>query len=137
MSNVSSKLTLAQARIECKALHFSITKRDGEYRVAPLDVPFTEREAKAYYTNDIHDAVGTARLERERVNRGLSRFPMAATTARGAFAEHASYIEAQLDLLRLQFDNLMTKNINWNHVGTIEHVRNELSKLSLETVVGL
>jgi hypothetical protein len=44
-------------------LGFSLNRRDGEYRLAPVNGTPVEKEAKAHYTNDLEDALGTARHE--------------------------------------------------------------------------
>lgn len=53
-------MTLQDAKLAVRGLGFSLTKRDGEYRLAPYAGSPAEREAKAYYTNDLDDAIGTA-----------------------------------------------------------------------------
>lgn len=59
------KLTIAIARAECRALGCSLRKRDGEFRVAYLTGSLEQREARAYYTNDLVDAVDTAKAMEE------------------------------------------------------------------------
>jgi hypothetical protein len=52
------RLTLAEAKAQVRTLGFSLKSREGEYVLTP----WGEREgAKSYYTNDLKDAVGTAR----------------------------------------------------------------------------
>lgn len=71
-------MTLQDAKRIVRDLGFSLTRKDGEYRLAPLPLkgavgPYAgtpaegrrplspaEREAKAYYTPDMDDALGTA-----------------------------------------------------------------------------
>lgn len=54
------RVTFKTAQAMCRALGCSIRKRDGEYRVAYLHGTLEEREARAYYTNDLRDACDTA-----------------------------------------------------------------------------
>lgn len=60
MANI--KLTLQIAKEALRAADMIITKNDGEYRV---NFPHG-REATAYYTNDLQDAVGTGYDMRKR-----------------------------------------------------------------------
>lgn len=56
-------LTFNEARATIRALGYSITRREGaEYRVNCIG----GSESSAYYTTDLDDAVGTARLEHQR-----------------------------------------------------------------------
>lgn len=55
-------MTRAQAREALRPLGWTLRKEGSEYRVAPVG----GSEDAAYYTNDLEDAVGTARLETER-----------------------------------------------------------------------
>jgi hypothetical protein len=61
-----SKITLATAKKAVRALGFSLTKTDGEYRLAPTEGTPARKEAQAHYTNDIEDALGTALVEFKR-----------------------------------------------------------------------
>lgn len=56
--------TLKQAQAVVRALGMTLRKVDGEYQV-------TVAPRQVYYTDDIDDAVGTARLEYERMSDGL------------------------------------------------------------------
>ena len=58
--------TLVSAQPMANGRGFSLPRRDGEYRLAPLDGSPAEQEAQAYYTADIDDAVRTARAEYQR-----------------------------------------------------------------------
>jgi hypothetical protein len=51
------RITLKQAKSELKAIGFTITKRNNEYRINHT----SGTEATAYYTDDIEDAIATAR----------------------------------------------------------------------------
>ena len=54
-------MTIKQAKEELKALDMTLRKRDGEYRVN-----FREgNEDSSYYTDDINDAVATAKHMRK------------------------------------------------------------------------
>jgi hypothetical protein len=55
-------MTLAEAKALVRPLGFTLTRRDAEYRLAPVDGTPASREAAAYYTNDIEDAIGTAQF---------------------------------------------------------------------------
>jgi hypothetical protein len=57
-SIMSKPLTFSVARAACRALGFSLTANAAEYRLA---IPGRDQEASAYYTNDLSDALGTAR----------------------------------------------------------------------------
>lgn len=59
-------MTQAQAKLTLRALGFTMSRRDGEFRIAPMDGTPAQKEARAYYTDDLSDAVGTARQERAR-----------------------------------------------------------------------
>ena len=61
--NSTTKTTFAKAMQQCRLLGFSLTQRDGEYRVAPRDATREVAECRAYYTTDLDDAVDTARYE--------------------------------------------------------------------------
>lgn len=56
-------MTQAQAKALLRSLGFSMSRRDGEYRIAPMDGTPAQKEARAYYTDDMDDAIGTARAE--------------------------------------------------------------------------
>lgn len=78
-------MTLKEATDKCRKLGFWLTKNEGEYRVAPnlnmagIVLDFNEKkehtreelikkaEAIAYYTDDIEDAVDTAKLMCEQI----------------------------------------------------------------------
>lgn len=55
-------MTISEAKAKCRALGFSLRKKDGEYRLNLVG----GTEATAYYTNDLDDAVGTATMENAR-----------------------------------------------------------------------
>lgn len=65
--NKSTDITLTNARAELKALGYTISHRDGEYRVAPTvrcdarGITAKVAEDRAYYTNDLEDALNTGR----------------------------------------------------------------------------
>lgn len=67
VNNLTEKLTVKTAKVYLKAIGYSINKRpySEEYRVAPTDASLSPKvkEDRAYYTNDLHDAYGTARHE--------------------------------------------------------------------------
>ena len=50
-----ARVTLAEARVTLRDAGVALSKRDGEYRVNFLG----GREASAYYTNDLVDAIRT------------------------------------------------------------------------------
>lgn len=52
-------MTLATAKKECAALGFTLVKADGEYCVKPRGA--RSDDPRSYFTDDIGDAVGTAR----------------------------------------------------------------------------
>jgi hypothetical protein len=54
-------MNLLEAKRELRACGMTIRRRDGEYRVNFVG----DCEALAYYTNDIEDAVATAKLMAE------------------------------------------------------------------------
>jgi hypothetical protein len=58
--------TLAKAKAWAKASGFSLTYRDGEYRLAPKGLTPAEAEAKAYYTTSLFDALDTAKAQAPR-----------------------------------------------------------------------
>jgi hypothetical protein len=68
-------VSFAEAKATVRALGFSLTKRDGEYRLAPLSVAPPERENFACYTDDLDDAIGTARAEAARVAKVIAERP--------------------------------------------------------------
>lgn len=59
-------MNLKEAIKALSALGLSLRKRDGEYRVAPMGVSPEEAERKAYYTDDLKDAVDTGRAMKSR-----------------------------------------------------------------------
>lgn len=66
------RTTLAEARVAVRALGFTLSSRDGEYRLAPLSGTPMQKEDRAHYTNDIDDAIGTAQQEARRRNVALN-----------------------------------------------------------------
>lgn len=62
-------MTQKQAKMILRALGFTMSARDGEFRIAPMDGTPAQKEARAHYTDDLDDAVGTARLEAARAMR--------------------------------------------------------------------
>jgi hypothetical protein len=65
-------MNLSQARKEIKALGLRITRTDfDEYRVAE----FPDREASAYYTPDLDDALDTARAMAAHLKAKAARAP--------------------------------------------------------------
>jgi hypothetical protein len=63
---MSASRALATAKRAVHALGFTLSVRNGEYRLAPLVGTPAEQEAQAHYTNDLLDAIGTAKLEYQR-----------------------------------------------------------------------
>ena len=53
-------MTLQDAKRITRDLGFSLTRRDGEYHLAPYAGTPDQQEAQAYYTPDIDDALSTA-----------------------------------------------------------------------------
>lgn len=53
-------MTLQDAKRIVRGLGFSLTRKEGEYRLAPYAGTHADREAKAYYTPDMADALDTA-----------------------------------------------------------------------------
>jgi hypothetical protein len=66
------RTTLADARAAVRALGFTLSRRDGEYRLAPQAGRPSVKEAQAHYTDDIDDAIGTAQQEARRRNVALN-----------------------------------------------------------------
>jgi hypothetical protein len=64
-----SRSAFRAAVAEAMALGFKLSLRDGEYRLAPAIGNRAKAERRAYYTDDIDDALGTARLEAMRFAR--------------------------------------------------------------------
>lgn len=56
-------MTLKNAKAMLRALGYTLSHRDGEFRVAPMDGTPDSREARAYYTDDLDDAIATVRCE--------------------------------------------------------------------------
>ena len=56
--------TLAEAKAQAQSLGMTLSKRDGEYRIAPSSAKWglspQRVEAMAYYTDDIFDALASA-----------------------------------------------------------------------------
>lgn len=59
-------MTIKNAKNMLRALGYSLSHRDGEFRAAPLDGTNDTREARAYYTDDLDDAIATVRCELSR-----------------------------------------------------------------------
>lgn len=86
------------AKAIVRELGFSLTKRDNEFRLAPLDGTPAQKEARAYYTDDLSDAVGTARQEAARAmrdaaceaHRAARQQERAATSATEQFIAYAN-----------------------------------------------
>ena len=57
-------MTLREAKAIVRQYGFTLTcKRDyGEFRLAPIAGTPARKEAESYYTSDLRDAIGTARL---------------------------------------------------------------------------
>ncbi len=53
-------MTIHDAKRIARGLGYSLRRFDGEYRVAPYAGTTAEREARAYYTPDLDDALHTA-----------------------------------------------------------------------------
>lgn len=68
-----SRSAFRAAVAEAMALGFKLSCRDGEYRLAPDIGNRTKQERRAYYTTDIDDALGTARVENMRFVRRHKR----------------------------------------------------------------
>lgn len=64
---IIAKQSFGEARAEARTLGCSLRRKDGEYRVNFLHGD----EATAYYTDDLQDALGTARLMAEGPRRGI------------------------------------------------------------------
>ena len=63
----TERLTMKTARARLAEIDYTIRRTgDGELRVAPKGGTEEQREARAYYTTDLADAVGTAKAERIR-----------------------------------------------------------------------
>jgi hypothetical protein len=62
-------MTQAQAKAILRSLGFTMSVCDGEFRVAPMEGTTSQKEARACYTDDLDDAVGTARQEVARAMR--------------------------------------------------------------------
>lgn len=78
------RVTLADAQREGEALGFSVRRSGGgDYRVSDQRVPMGAREATAYYTDDLGDAVATMKTWRAR-EAGGAQFEKVATTAEDA-----------------------------------------------------
>jgi hypothetical protein len=59
-------MTIKNAKNMLRALGYTLSHRDGEFRVAPIDGTPATREARAYYTDDLDDAISTVRCELSR-----------------------------------------------------------------------
>jgi hypothetical protein len=53
-------LNMASAKALVAPLGFTLTKREAEYRLAPIAGTPAEREAQAYYSSDLEDVIRTA-----------------------------------------------------------------------------
>jgi hypothetical protein len=60
------RTSLAEVRATTRSLGFTLSVRDREYRLAPVAGPAAKREAAAYYTRDLDDALGAAQIEARR-----------------------------------------------------------------------
>jgi hypothetical protein len=56
-------MTIKNAKAMLRALGYTLSHRDGEFRAAPMDGTPETREARAYYTDDLDDAIATVRFE--------------------------------------------------------------------------
>lgn len=54
-------MTLSEAKTAMSSIGISLTKTDGEYRVAFKGTKRDDTYSEAYFTNDIADAVATGR----------------------------------------------------------------------------
>ena len=61
--DAEARTTLAEAKKVVANIGFSLSKKDGEYRVAPMGATREMAEAQAYFTNDLDDAIKTAQYE--------------------------------------------------------------------------
>lgn len=59
-------MTLTMAKALVKPLGFTLTAFEGEYRLAPIAGTPAQKEARAHYTEDLDDAIGTAKAEARR-----------------------------------------------------------------------
>lgn len=59
MANKLNRPTLATVKADLAEHGLTISRKEGEYRVAIAHGTPSEKEASAYYTNDIDDAWGT------------------------------------------------------------------------------
>lgn len=57
-----SDMTRSEAKAIARSLGFSLSYRNGEYRLAPRGTTPSIAEAQAYYTDDLGDAIDTARF---------------------------------------------------------------------------
>jgi hypothetical protein len=55
----TKRITIKQATDELKQNQISLTKTEGEYRVAPKGTRRDDTYGSAYFTNDLHDALMT------------------------------------------------------------------------------
>jgi hypothetical protein len=62
----NTKLTLTSAKQAVRPLGFTLTKHENEYRLAPVRGSAKQRQERAYFTNDLADAVATAAHEKGR-----------------------------------------------------------------------
>lgn len=66
------RTTMAEARTAVRALGFTLSVRDREYRLAPVAGTARQKEDRAHYTDDIDDAIDTAQQEARRRNVALN-----------------------------------------------------------------
>lgn len=62
----TDRLSLKAAKRRVFGYGFSLNIRNGEYRLAPIEGTPEEREAQAYYTENLDDAISTAAFEANR-----------------------------------------------------------------------
>ena len=67
--DVERKLNFRDVAKECRAMGFLISRADDEYRLAPNIRNKAKQERRAYYSSDLSDVLGTARLEHAKQNR--------------------------------------------------------------------
>lgn len=62
-------MRLRDVQIQLAAIHVSIRRHDGEYRVSLMELRGTDREETvAYYTDDLEDALLTGMILRRNAN---------------------------------------------------------------------
>lgn len=60
------KITLTELKASARRINYSISKRDGEYRLAPLGLSPAKTEDMAYYSTEADDVAVTIELLAER-----------------------------------------------------------------------